>query len=127
MSVALNTAASALVLFAHGSHDPQWAEPFRTLQRRLAQKRPELAVELAFLELMQPSLPDALERLAETHARITIAPLFMGKGAHVRRDLVQLIDGIRKRHPEAQIDVLTAVGEAEPVLEAISAWLSDQV
>ena len=115
---------SALVLFAHGSRDPSWAEPFRALQRKVAEKRPGLTVELAFLEIMKPSLPEIAEALAASHARITIAPLFMGKGAHVRRDLVQIIEELRKRHPESEIVVMTAAGEAEPVLDAISDWLA---
>ena len=99
-------------------------EPFRVLQRKVAEKRPGLTVELAFLEIMKPSLPEIVEPLAATHARITIAPLFMGKGAHVRRDLVQIIEGLRQRHPGSEIVVMTAAGEAEPVLDAISDWLA---
>ena len=114
---------SALVLFAHGSRDPSWSEPFRVLERKVAEKRPGLAVELAFLEIMQPALPEVVERLAATCSRITIAPLFMGKGAHVRRDLAELLDACRKRHPDAQITMLPALGEAEPVLDAIGDWL----
>ena len=79
---------TALVLFAHGSRDPQWAEPFRAIQRKLAAARPEVAVEVAFLEIMEPTLTDAVEKLAASaHTRITIAPLFMAQGAHLKRDL----------------------------------------
>ena len=94
------------------------------LQRKVTQKRPELTVELAFLEIMKPSLPEIVEPLAATHARITIAPLFMGKGAHVRRDLMQIVEGLRQRHPASEIVVMTAAGEAEPVLDALTDWLA---
>jgi len=113
-----------LVLFAHGSRDPSWSEPFHALQRKVTEKRPGLAVELAFLEIMQPRLPEVVERLAETCTRIVIAPLFMGKGAHVRRDLAELLDACRKRHPDAEITMLPALGEAQPVLDAIGDWLA---
>src|SRR4026209_1636322 len=62
---------SALVLFAHGARDAQWSEPFRAMQAAVAGKRPDLSVELAFLEIMQPSLAECVTRLArDGHERI---------------------------------------------------------
>lgn len=118
------TARHALILFAHGSRDPQWAEPFRTVQKNVSAKKPGLAVELAFLEIMQPSLPEAVDRLvAAGHTRLTIAPLFMAQGAHLKRDVAQLLAKIRERHAAAEVVLLPAAGEVNEVVEAIGAWL----
>jgi sirohydrochlorin cobaltochelatase len=115
---------SALVLFAHGARDPQWATPFRAIQRKVAARRADLAVELAFLELMQPTLPDTLEKLAGAGCvSITIAPLFMAQGGHLKQDLPQLLDGVRERHPALTLTLLPAVGDVESILDAISGWL----
>jgi sirohydrochlorin cobaltochelatase len=46
----------ALILFAHGARAASWAAPFQRLRDLTAQQRPDLAVSLAFLELMTPSL-----------------------------------------------------------------------
>ena len=117
-------ATTALILFAHGSRDPQWAEPFRAIQRNVAAKKPALAVELAFLEIMQPSLPDAVEGLvASGRTRLTIAPLFMAQGAHLKRDLAEILAKLRDRHPGVDVALLPAAGEVEGVLDAISSWL----
>lgn len=114
----------ALVLFAHGSRDPQWAEPFRALQRKVAAANPQLAVEVAFLEIMEPTLTDTVERLAASgHVRITIAPLFMAQGAHLKRDLAAIVQTLEARHPGIALALLPAVGEVEEVLDAIGAWL----
>lgn len=116
---------TALVLFAHGSRDPQWAEPFRTVQRRVAHARPELTVELAYLEIMEPALADAVERLAASgHTRITIAPLFMAQGAHLKRDLAAMLEKLRQNHPGVELALLPAAGEVDGVLDAIAAWVS---
>ena len=65
--------ANALVLFAHGARDPRWAEPFVRIQTAIRARRPGLAVELAFLELMQPSLTAAISALVSAgHRRIKI-------------------------------------------------------
>ena len=115
----------ALVLFAHGSRDPQWAEPFRALQRRVAAANPQLAVEVAFLEIMEPTLPDTVKGLAVSgHARITIAPLFMAQGAHLKRDLAAIVATLEARHPGIALTLLPAIGEVDDVLDAIGAWLA---
>ena len=117
---------SALVLFAHGSRDPDWAAPFRMVQQRVKAKNPGLTVELAFLEFMKPSLPEATDALAARGcARITIAPLFMAQGAHLKRDLAQLMDEVRRRHPHIELSLLPALGEVDSVIDAMSAWLSE--
>ena len=122
------SSAPALILFAHGSRDPQWAEPFRAIQQKIAAKKPALAVDLAFLEIMQPTLPDAVDRLAASgHTHFTIAPLFMAQGAHLKRDLAELLAKLKQRHPSIELSLLPAAGEADQVLEAIGAWLLDRV
>jgi sirohydrochlorin cobaltochelatase len=119
---------TALVLFAHGSRDPDWAAPFRAVQRNVAAARPDVEVELAFLEVMQPSLPVAVDRLiAAGSERITIAPLFMAQGAHLKRDLAKLVQELQAKHGRVQLALLPAAGEAQPVIEAISGWLAGNV
>jgi sirohydrochlorin cobaltochelatase len=39
-----------LVLFAHGSRDPEWARPFERIAAILRERLPATAVGLAFLE-----------------------------------------------------------------------------
>lgn len=118
-------AKAALVLFAHGSRDPQWAAPFRAIQGKVAATRPDLVVEAAFLEIMAPSLPDAVEQLAASGCtRITIAPLFMAQGAHLKRDLTGLLGKLRARHAGVELTVLPAAGEIDDVLHAIASWLA---
>lgn len=119
---------SAIVLFAHGARDPEWSVPFRNIQRRIAARCPSMTVELAFLELMPPALSDVVERLATAgHAHITIAPVFMAQGGHLKQDLPRLLDELRRRHPGVALDLLPPVGEAEAVLDAISDWLVNAV
>ena len=119
---------SALVLFAHGARDPEWSVPLRAIERRVASRRPDLTVALAFLELMAPALEEVLERLAAAgHTRITIAPLFMAQGGHLKQDLPRLLDQVRQHHPAVVLDLLPPVGEAEPVLDAIGSWLVNAV
>ena len=117
-------AASAIVLFAHGARDPQWAQPFRKIQHTIIKKSPGTAVELAFLEIMEPPLADAIAKFVKAgHKRITVAPLFMAQGGHLKQDLPRLLDAIRGDHPGTEIVLLPAIGDVDAILEAISDWL----
>ncbi len=114
----------AIVLFAHGARDPRWAQPLRKIQRAILRKKPGTAVELAFLEIMEPPLADAIARLvAAGHKRIMVAPLFLAQGGHLKRDLPKILDAIRGAHPGTGITLLPAIGDVDAVLEAISDWL----
>ncbi len=115
---------TGLVLFAHGARDARWREPFdRPAGQADRPKLPDTAVRLAFLELMEPSLPVALAELAGAGvAEVTVVPVFFGQGGHIRRDLPALIDQCRAQYPAMRIDCATAVGEAESVLDAIAAY-----
>jgi sirohydrochlorin cobaltochelatase len=115
---------TALVLFAHGARDAQWSEPFRAIRQAVAAQRPDLTVALAFLELMQPALGDCVAQLArDGHTRITVAPLFLAQGGHLKKDLPRLLKDLSARHAAAEITVLPPIGEVTELLNAISEWL----
>lgn len=113
----------ALVLFAHGARDPKWAEPFLRLRQLVQDQMPDAAVTLAFLELMPPSLPDAVAELAGKGCkRVTVVPVFFGQGGHVLRDLPRIAAGLRTDYPGLHIDIAEAVGENPEVLNAIARY-----
>ncbi len=117
----MNTARLGLLLFAHGARDPRWAAPFEAMAQRLRARRPELALRLAFLELMKPDLPSAAAELAaEGCQRIDIVPLFLGMGGHLRNDLPPLVEGLRQRLPGVELRLHGAVGEAPAVIDALA-------
>ena len=115
---------SALVLFAHGARDPQWGEPFEAIRQSVAIRRRDLTVEVAFLELMQPDLAECVAKLVHRgHGTITIAPLFLAQGGHLKQDFPRLVTELGARYPGVRISVLPAIGEVPELLEAIAQWL----
>jgi sirohydrochlorin cobaltochelatase len=115
--------ATAIVLFAHGARDPSWAEPFRRIAARLERKQPGVRVELAFLELMKPDLAAAVAGLAAAGVgQITVVPLFLAQGGHLKEDLPKLLDDIRSHHPALRIDVTSAIGDSGDLTNAIADW-----
>src|SRR5450830_798728 len=118
----------SLILFAHGARDPNWAEPFRRLRALTQASLPEVAVELAFLELMTPDLPQlASQQIADGAQQVTIVPVFLGQGGHVRRDLPVLVEQLQQAHPGIQFQVAAAAGEDAGVLQALAHYCIAEV
>jgi sirohydrochlorin cobaltochelatase len=117
------TRTRALILFAHGARDPKWAEPFQRLQHLIQKQLPDVTVELAFLELMTPRLPELVEQLLQSGCHdVTVVPVFLGQGGHVSRDLPVIADGLRSQHPQLQLRLAGAVGEDADVLAAMAGY-----
>ncbi|WP_426193582.1 sirohydrochlorin chelatase [Massilia sp. DWR3-1-1] len=113
----------SLVLFAHGARAASWAAPFEKLRDATAARVPDVAVTLAFLELMEPRLPAEAARLAAAGVdEMTIVPVFLGQGGHLLRDLPLLVEQLRLDHPGMAIKVAGAVGEDPGVLEAMTRY-----
>ena len=119
------TTRQALILFAHGARAASWAAPFERLRELTQARMPEVSVQLAFLELMTPRLPELIATLlAELPdgavLDATVVPVFLGQGGHVLRDLPLLVDDLRQAHPQLRLKVVEAVGENASVLAAIA-------
>jgi sirohydrochlorin cobaltochelatase len=115
---------NGIVLFAHGSRDREWARPFEQLAATLS-RQTDARVRLAYLELMQPSLGEAIAALvAEGAKSIRVVPIFLAQGGHIKQDLPKLAAAARGRHPGVEIAVDAPIGEQTPVIEAIAAAIA---
>jgi sirohydrochlorin cobaltochelatase len=110
----------AMILFGHGARDTRWREPFDRLVQLWQAQHPNAPVELAFLEMMQPSLEEAVSSLSVKGAtQITIVPVFFGQGGHLRNDFPVLLEACQKQYPNITLSATPAVGEDLAVLQAI--------
>jgi sirohydrochlorin cobaltochelatase len=117
---------SAIILFAHGAREPGWASPFERLRERL--RASGLRVELAYLSSMEPSLEQAAAVLArEGVKRVTIVPMFLAQGGHLKEDLPKMVADIRTLQPKMELRITSALGEDAEMLEAMAAWVQRAV
>ncbi len=85
------------------------------------EQAPELQVELAFLEFIPPALRSCAESLiAECCERILVVPMFIARGGHLKRDVPLLLEELRQRHPQTCFELAAAIGEAEPIVQAMA-------
>jgi|SRR5947207_5604015 len=114
-----------VILIAHGARDARWMEPFHALRGVLAERLAPKKVALAFMEFAEPTLSDAAAEVTRAGAHhILVAPLFLSGGGHVAKDIPELVEAERLRHPDATFAIAGAIGEepevAAGMLEAIT-------
>lgn len=114
--------AIALILFAHGARDPEWANSMRRVQAVIRQRLPNASVELAFLEFMAPTLPECAESLVQGGAdKIVVVPMFIARGGHLKLEVPQMLEMLRSTHPDVEFSLAGAIGENETVVRAMAA------
>lgn len=115
----------AIVIFAHGARDPEWARPFEHLRDEVATRMHGTEVVVAYLEFMEPALPATLDALvARGMVEIDVVPAFMAQGGHVKRELPTLLDAARAKHPTVRFILRPALGEAPGVIAAMASHIA---
>ncbi len=116
--------SSAIILFAHGARDPEWAQPFQEICARLQQTLPGTPVIVAFLECMQPTLAEAVAQLATRGTTsLTLIPMFLARGGHLKEDLPKRLERVRQQHPELHFNISPAIGEVDAILHSLADWV----
>jgi len=123
-----------LLIAAHGTASATGLATTRSLVDAVGAARPGLRVELCFLDVCDPRLPDALDSLS---GDVVVVPLLLSAGYHVTTDIPQVVAGrdgvVVARHlgpdpliVEAVADRLraAAVEAATTVLAAVSSTRS---
>ena len=112
---------TAYVLIAHGAREASWALPLESVRNRIAAARPDVRLELSFMELMAPDLASCAEKLVqEGHQLIRIVPLILARGGHLVRDIPELVNDLRQRYPDVRFEIFDPIGEAPSVQQAIA-------
>lgn len=101
-----HTHSTATVLLAHGSTDPKWLEPFNGMLGQIREGLTSERVELAYMELAEPSLEGQIRGLAAEGFRcIEVLPLFFAAGRHLRKDVPAMIAAVQNELKENGIDI----------------------
>jgi sirohydrochlorin ferrochelatase len=91
---------SAILLIAHGSRREEANADLAEAARRIAARRPDDVVEIAYLELAQPDIPQGARRCVERGAQeVRLLPYFLSAGAHVQEDLQAFRDQFAREYP----------------------------
>ena len=110
-------AAEGILLVGHGSRCALSEDETHLFADLVAAEVPQLAVEVGFLEMTDPSAGGALDRLVERGCReVTVIPLALLAAGHAKSDAPAVVVSGRDRHPGVEIRFGAPFGVArEPV------------
>ncbi|MFM7137737.1 MAG: sirohydrochlorin chelatase [Planctomycetota bacterium] len=81
-----------VLVVGHGTADPVGAAETRRVADLVAEALPGVPVALGFLEVIRPTIADALADLADAGCReVVAAPLLLFEAGHAKRDLPEAI------------------------------------
>ena len=82
---------TAVVLVAHGTRDVRGADTVRRLARRVAGALPSQEVALAYVDVQEPFVADALDDVLRRHSSVVVVPLLLSRGFHVDVDIADAV------------------------------------
>lgn len=110
-----------VLLIGHGARDPEGdgnreVEEFANQWR---QRRPELRIEVCFIEYAEVILEAGLTRAAQDADRVIAIPLILGAAGHVRMEIPAAIENARQRFPQVAFLYARQIGAEEKVVEMV--------
>ena len=98
------TSPPAVLLVGHGTRLAAGVAEFRALADQLQQALPDRTCLTGFLELVEPDLPEALERLRQQgFRRVTALPALLMAAGHVKNDIPVILNAFQAEHPGMSI------------------------
>jgi len=98
------SSSPAVLLIGHGTRRAAGVAEFQNLANQLQQALPDRTCLSAFLELVDPGIPQALETLRQQgFRRITALPALLMAAGHVKNDIPVLLNHFQTEHPDVQI------------------------
>jgi len=110
----------AILLVDHGSRRAEANAQLGSLAERVRLRRPDVVVEVAHLELVEPTLAQGIEACVAAGAEeIAVVPYFLGPGRHIREDIPRQIDDARARHPDVVFRIGEPLGLHDRLIDAL--------
>ena len=105
-----------LLVIAHGSRRAESNDEIIELTNKVSAHADGQFdhIACAFLELAQPSIPDAIQALVDQGVQsMVVMPYFLANGMHVAKDIPAFLDEATKLNPQLQISVSPYIGAAD--------------
>jgi len=115
--------SSAILLIAHGSRRAAANEDLLRLSKMVRERIPVEDVpiiEIAYLELAAPSIPEGLQTcVARGATSIRMLPYFLSAGAHVTRDLREFQTQFEEIHSQIPCIICPPIGLHPTIVDVL--------
>jgi sirohydrochlorin ferrochelatase len=106
----------SVLIISHGSREKSANAEFKRLVQKYRIRHPSWKICHAFLELAQPTIPEALETLAMKSNEIAVLPLFLFAAKHVKKHIPEILKAFRKEYPKIKVKMAKPLGSDSKLL-----------
>ncbi len=111
---------TALLIVDHGSRREEANRMLEGVAEILRRQREDLIVEIAHMELAEPTLSQGFEKCVKQGAtEIVVHPYMLSPGRHATQDIPALAEEAARHHPEVRIRVTEPLGLHEKMGEVV--------
>lgn len=110
-----------LLIVGHGARDKEGDgnREVEAFAQRWRQRRPELTIQVCFIEYAEVLLAEGLSRAAQGADRVLVLPLILGAAGHVRMEIPAAIDQARINFPQVTFLCSRNIGAEGKVLDMV--------
>ena len=110
----------ALLIVDHGSRLEEANQMLETVGRMLRDKRPDLIVQIAHMELAEPTIEQGVEACIKAGAtEIAVHPYMLSPGRHAIQDIPQMAAEAVAHFPHIRLTVTDPLGLHEKIGDVI--------
>ncbi len=118
--------STAVLLIAHGSRRPEANADLVKLAEMIRERGTYDLVEIAYLELAEPTIPQAAARCVEQGAkRVLMLPYFLSAGSHVVLDLERFRQEATEQFPLVRFQLCPPLGLHPLMVELVMTRLAE--
>lgn len=116
----------AILLVDHGSRRAEANAQLEAVADRVRTRAAGTIVEVAHLEIAEPSIGQGIEACVEQGAtRIVVHPFFLAPGRHTSDDIPAQVARAVRSHPNVQIRISEPLGDHAALIDVILERVSD--
>lgn len=115
--------APTLILLGHGGGDPRVVQISQTLRAGLAELRPELDIQVAFIDNPPTALKVINKLTARGTSEIVLTPLSIADAFSSGAELNEMLTAIRAVHPGLQVVASQPIGPEQRLLAVVDRQL----
>lgn len=116
MQAAPVSTGDTILIVGHGSREESGNDEIREFAAQWRARRPDLRIELCFIEFAPPELNAALAEAARGSRRVLVVPLILNAAGHVKMEIPEAVEQARVACSQAQILLAPHLTACDPIL-----------
>jgi sirohydrochlorin cobaltochelatase len=116
MMPATTATSDTVLVVGHGSREESGNQEIREFVDIWRTRRPDLRIELCFIEFAPPELNASLSAVAASSRRLLVVPLILNAAGHVKMEIPEAIEMARIACPQTQFLLAPHLTACDPIL-----------